>query len=339
MRHEGPFATGYEEHWSGSKSKLSNRKVIITKRNMSFDRRRAVGAIDDQDPSHKESYQDKLVLADWREAARLSAFYENHVKKVRQRGDKSMIMPRDTLQILTRMRSKRVYVCEEEIDGEKKIHAASLLWEEDVPLPDPSQAFGFKVERFWEIGTQVSELGGYSLQWLLTAFTMFEMLMTDSSGVLYAATYGDNKQAPSAFLGKMKFEEWQGLPKPLEAIRYHHLETADEDETSRGVLWFRPTLNTVREAAKLIHGLNSKGYMNASARSENPGARLDIEFIPQESLSNKWESEIQRTTFNSIMDLARQIVDSNPMTLRELKALGTGTVSEDFFQLSDAERS
>lgn len=339
MRHEGPFATGYEEKSLGSTSKLSNRKVIITKRNMSFDRRRAVGALDDEDPSHKESYQDKLVLADWREATRLSAFYENHVKQVRQRGEKSMIMPRDTLQILTRMRSKRVYVCEEEVVGEKKIHAASLLWEEDVPLPDPSQVLGFKVERFWEIGTQVSELGGYSLQWLLTAFTIFEMLMTDPSGVLYAATYGDNKQAPNAFLGKMKFEKWKDLPKPLEAIRFHHLETAEEDETSRGVLWFRPTLNTVREAARLIHDLNLKGYMNASARSDNPGERLDIEFILQESLGKKSESEIQRTTLDSIIELARKIVATPPMTLRELEALGTGTVSEDFFQLSDEERS
>jgi hypothetical protein len=336
LRHEQPFGNATEGWCIGGREKLSERKVSITKRNMSFDRRRAVGSLDER-PSHKETYEERLVFTDWQEAMRLSAFYENHVNKVRQRREKSMIMPRDTVQILTRMRSKRVYVCEEVTKDERVIHASSLLWEEDIPLPDVNAPYGFRIERFWEIGTQVSELGGFSLQWVLTAYTIFEMLMTDASGVLYAATYGDNKQAPSSFLDRMKFVKWDNLPKPLEAIRYHHLESGEEDETSRGVLWFRPTLMTVLEAAKLIDDISTNGYLVASPRSAKPGERIQIKFAPQDNLSNDSESEIQRRTLESIKDLARRIVEERPSTISKLRALGTGTVSDDFFQLSASE--
>ncbi|MFY0690775.1 MAG: hypothetical protein JXR14_02500 [Paracoccaceae bacterium] len=313
------------------------QKLLITKRNMAFDRRRSVAAVDDEDPNHKESYQDKQVLADWRQAMRLATFYENHVTKVRQSGRQSMIMPRDTLQILTRMRSKRVYVCEEDLGDETKIWAASLLWEEDLPLPDSTEKLGYRVERFWEIGTQVSDYSGLSLQWALTAFTIFEMFIIDASGVLYAATYGDNKQAPAAFLDKMKFQHWRDLPRPVEALRYHHLETGEEDETSRGVLWFRPTLQTVIEAAKLIQEINSFGYRTTSERSAEPGKKVGIEFAPQQSVTDKRESVIQRQTLDAIAELAAKIVSTPPATLSELRALGTGTISDEFLQLSEEE--
>jgi hypothetical protein len=167
------------------------------------------------------------------------------------------IMPHDAMQILGQMSNQKLYVCEQVEGPEPFIVASSILWDSVTPVPCEGGHRGYAAERFLEIGTQVSTIHGFGLQWVLTAVTLMEQLCLDPTGVVFAATYGDNHTAARNFEETMQFVYWKEVPATIESVRLHHLEEGGPAELARGVKWFRPTIETVIAAADLILDLDN----------------------------------------------------------------------------------
>lgn len=284
-------------------------KVIVTKKNISVEPRRSNSLTD----AHLRDLRNGVVTA-----SRISTFYHNHIEKARLEGRLPMIMQRDAVQILTQMRGQKVYVCEQPHDDERVIYAASMLWDEEIPVPQRNADNRYNVERFLEIGTQVSELPGYSLQWLLTAIILLEQLLYDSTGTVYAATYGDNEVAGPNFTKNMHFVPWAHVPETVMALRLHHLDSAGE--LARGVKWFRPTLRTVEGAANLIVDVHQNPSRNAKATGA-PVPEIELRFD---------ENEFQKVSYKELLELAHALIKNPPKSYSELKEFSSRTLSPTF---------
>jgi hypothetical protein len=258
-------------------------------------------------------------------AARVSRFYYDHIHEVRGAGANVNIMPRDATQILAQMKNQQLYICEQIDIPEPKIVAASILWELEAPVVSEDGFCGYEWKEYLEIGTQVSALNGYQLQWVLAAVTLLERLSYDPTGTVFAATYGDNAQAASNFLNRMRFVRWDMLPPTLESQRLGHIALDGADQLARGVNWFRPTINTINAAAELVLDLHENP--NRSARQGFGGA---VQPVPEITFEFH-QPAFQLAGFDVLLHIARRIVAAKPQTLDALKeAVENLTVSDDF---------
>ena len=265
-------------------------------------------------------------------ASRLTIYYENYIHKERQSGNKPMIMPRDATQILYEMRNQRVYICEEEHSGGTVVHAASMLWDEEIPVPSQTSPLGFDVGRFLEIGTQMSLLPGFNLQWTLTAVTLLEQFLLDPTGVPYTAIYGDNHPSEHNFLKNMHFSPWHSVPPTVERLRLHFLEEGGQEEIERGVKWFRPTLKALNESAVRIVDLIDNPKRKAKLTNEHTAgsSTREMHFTFD-------ESQFQAIPLADIVLAARDIAKAQPDTFGRLRMFASRTLSEGFLQFSDQE--
>ncbi|GAB5461838.1 hypothetical protein [Hoeflea alexandrii] len=125
----------------GARDKI---RIVFTKKNIAAEPRRSSAAID----AHLKDLRDGVLTA-----SRVSTFYHDHIDRQKTAGNPAMIMPRDATQILGQMRAQRVYICEERASNDDiTIHAASMLWDEEYPVPFSSDPSGYAIERFLEIG-------------------------------------------------------------------------------------------------------------------------------------------------------------------------------------------
>jgi hypothetical protein len=263
-------------------------------------------------------------------ASRVSSFYETYIQKAKSLGRPVNIMPRDSTQILLQMINQKVYVCERLEEREPCIVASSILWDYELPVPSSGGHCGYAPERFLEFGTQVSTLPGFQLQWVLTAITLIEQLVFDPTGVMYAATYGDNEHAAENFSGTMRFAEWLTLPPTLESTRLHHLEDGGAAELARGVRWFRPTIETVVSAANLILDLHRNPNRTVKIASGKTA-----ESYPVKGVHFSFDPDgFKLATFADILAFCRKISERNPRDLTELKAAaGNFSITDDFICL------
>lgn len=294
---------------AGTPMSIERPKIFVTKKNISVEPRRSSSPTD----AEIKDLRKGVVTA-----SRVSAFYTNHIAKARLANRRPMIMQRDAVQILTQMRGQKVYVCEQPSENERIIHAASMLWDEEIPVPERNADKRYKVERFLEIGTQVSELAGYGFQWLLTAIILLEQLLYDPTGTVYAATYGDNDVAGPNFIKNMMFLPWEDVPETILALRLHHLDSGGE--LSRGVKWFRPTLRTVEGAAHLIVDID---------QNPNRSAKGDGAQIPEIELRFD-ENEFQKVSYKELVEFAHALIANPPKTYSELKQFSSRTLSPTF---------
>lgn len=286
------------------------RKVLVTKKNISVEPRRSSSLTD----SHLKDLRNGVITA-----SRISSFYHIHIERARQANRLPMIMQRDAVQILTQMRGQKVYVCEHPGAEERTIHAASMLWDEEIPVPQRNADNRYTVERFLEIGTQVSELPGYNFQWLLTGLILLEQLLYDPTGTVYAATYGDNEVAGPNFTKNMHFVPWTNVPETVLALRLYHLESANE--LGRGVKWFRPTLKTILGAAELIVDVHEKPERSAKTAQTTPFPEIELRFD---------EDEFKKVSYKELLELSRALIKNPPQSYAELKEFSSRTLSPTF---------
>ena len=290
---------------------VEKRKIFVTKKNISVEPRRSSSLTD----AHIRDLRKGVMTA-----SRISEFYHTHIEKARQAGQLPMIMQRDAVQILTQMRGQKVYVCEHLNDQqERTIYAASMLWDEEIPVPLRNVDNRYAVERFLEIGTQVSELPGYSFQWLLTAIILLEQLLYDPTGTVYAATYGDNEVAGPNFTKNMHFVTWTNVPETVLALRLYHLDSAGE--LHRGVKWFRPTLKTIIGAAQLIVDVHEKPERTARTNGVPLLAEIELRFD---------ENEFKTISYQELIILARALIRTPPQGYSDLKEFSSRTLSLTF---------
>jgi hypothetical protein len=110
----------------------------------------------------------------------------------------------------------------------------------------------------------------------------------------------------------MRFIEWTDVPITLQALRMYDLEL--DRELDRGVRWFRPTLQTIVDAATRIVELCDNPVREAKIGRQGPDAypikRVHLEFdAPQ------FERE-GRPFFDAFLALARGIATSRPTHTR-----------------------
>jgi hypothetical protein len=204
-----------------------------------------------------------------------------------------------------------------------------VLWKHQVPIPSdgPDAIRGYEMETFLEFGTQVCILNGFSLQWILTAIIALERLAYDPTGILVAATYGDNLRAANNFLNAMHFVEWTDVPATWDSLRLHHMREAGDE--ARGLRWFRPTGQTIAAAADLLLELCERPNRKASARLQNPEIA--------EIIFNFDAISFQRIAFDDLKEMARKLSSVRPVSLAALRSvLDNETVSENFIHWPDS---
>ena len=237
-----------------------------------------------------------------------------------------MILRRDVAQILRQMTSKNVLTCEL-VDGDLKIVASSILWDNDeYPVLGPSG--GVEVKRILEAGTQRCIMPGYNLQWTLNAFTLLSSLFNDLTGIYFAATYGDNTASIENFLKNMRFVEWPTVPSTIQCVREHHL--AKEGQTHRRVRWFRPNVATVVASAQRIIDLVDRPEIK---QKREPGRKFQENEVDIPAIKFECDRPLART-----VDDARQIAAARPKTLSELSKLMAGGAIDTDFLLNEEQR-
>lgn len=255
-------------------------------------------------------------------ASRVSAFYNDYIADAKAAGRAVNIMPRDAVQILGQMKNQKLYVCEKLENPDPTIVAASILWDDELPVPTPGRGHnGYSAKRFLEIGTQVSRLPGFGFQWVLTSFTLVEQLLVDPTGIMFAATYGDSKAAEN-FKGTMKFCAWRDVPPTLESLRLHHLEV--EGQLHRGVKWFRPTAATLIAAAQLIIDLYENPVRKVKDTQRASG-------YPIKQIQFHVEAQFKVAGFDDILRYCRRLSERKPTTLAQLQeAIENPQIDEEF---------
>jgi hypothetical protein len=243
-------------------------------------------------------------------AMRIQLFYENNKT--------DMIMARDVAQILRQMQTQKVCTCEMHHAGESQIVASSILWEYELPIVKPDGRL--EVVNFFEAGTQRSVLNGYNFQWTLNSYTLLYAILSDPTGVYFAATYGDNQESIGNFLNRMKFKEWTDIPSSLLCVRIHHLEM--DKQTHRGVRWFRPDVETVVCAAERVIEMTDSPVQTQKKRHLESPTELVIPEI---------EFHCEKQFENAVIFYARQILEQRPQTLAELRrTLQNDDISDSF---------
>jgi hypothetical protein len=244
-------------------------------------------------------------------ALRIEAFYrENHDKA------DGMILPKTMPEILHQMGKGTVFTCEIRSGYDRKIVAASILWEKKMLTIEPGGSLA--MGDYYEAGTQLSIMPGYNFQWILNAFTLLTALSLDPEPTFFTATFGDNDRSISNFRGPMRFADWSPLPETWKRERDSALESIDQ--LHRGVRWFRPTLQTVVAAAELVVDLTENPVRKRSSRDGTPNTDT-IKFHCEEKLLKWIDPEV------------KALVKSKPTTYRGLCRVLGFPISLNFLQV------
>lgn len=221
-----------------------------------------------------------------------------------------------------------------------QIFAASMLWEQEIPVASPSSrpdAERYDIENVLEIGTQLSVLPGFNIQWIMTSLIILERMVYDPDGVVFAATYGDSVASAHNMTSNMHFVEWVDVPPALKCLRLHHLK-ADGDER-RGIKWFRPTLATINAAAELIVDLSenprrTRVSRRGSGNGSSSGFFFDASNIEAIEINlDAAAFQLPRADYNSLLLYARRIATGKPTSLDELKKVVENyTISSSFIK-------
>ena len=239
-------------------------------------------------------------------ALRMEAFY-------RENSDKTagMILPKTMPEILHQMGKSAVFTCEIHSGFDRRIVAASILWEKKMLTIEPDGAL--VMGDYYEAGTQFSILGGYNFQWILNAFTLLTALCLDPGPTFFTATFADNKPSMKNFRERMHFADWSPLPATWKCERESALRSINQAE--RGLCWFRPTLRSLVAAAELVVDLTtnpvrqrSKPVLAAASAMPNVLDANEIKFHCEEKLLNWIRREAnavatrQPKTFDQLCD-------------------------------------
>jgi hypothetical protein len=245
-------------------------------------------------------------------ALRIEAFY-------RENNDKAdgMILPKTMPEILYQMGKGTVFTCEIRSGYDRKIVAASILWEKKMLTIGSGGTLA--MGDYYEAGTQLSIMPGYNFQWILNAYTLLTALSLDPGPTFFTATFGDNDASKSNFRQRMHFADWSPLPETWKCERDSALESINQ--LNRGVSWFRPTLQTLAAAAELVVDLTKNPVRQRSPSRDGTPNTDTIKFHCEEKLLKWIDPEVQA------------LVKSKPTTHRDLCRVLGFPISPNFLQV------
>ena len=202
---------------------------------------KTLGSIINQDNATAKVFQQKIE-----EALRIAKFYKKYPS--------NMLIEVDELDIMSNMKRDSVFTCELVVPGGTEIMAVSQTKEMWLPIAGRDKPIAVRVV---EAGAMRSAAGGFNIQRYMHAYRLIDAIagVKDVPDYYIGVTFGTNAHSSGNLVGDIKFSSWTNPLAELECLRLNYLE--QKGRSSDGLLWFRPSVLSVTEAADAMLELRS----------------------------------------------------------------------------------